>query len=78
MQFNQSKINEYVNELSYLTDLNTCIYFDGYQCSKHCKQCKGKIDDPSNIPPCNGKDFKTIVDSITDRLDLNQKGGEQA
>lgn len=77
MNLNQNKINEYVNDLAFLTDLDVCIYFDGYYCSKHCKECKGRIDDPSSEIPCQGKDYKTLVDNITDRLNLNERSKEQ-
>ena len=72
MEFNQSKINEYVSELSYLTDLKTCIYFDGYKCSKYNKECKGKPEDPSTIPPCNGKDYTTIPDKLNEKIENNK------
>ena len=63
----QAKINEYINELSYLTDLNTCIYFDGYGCSKYHKPCSGKKDQSNT--PCMNKDYKNIKDKLDEKAD---------
>lgn len=68
MEFNQSKIKEFEAELSYLTDLNVCIYFDGSKCSKYNKECSGRIDDPTVIPPCSGKDYKSLPDKLLDKM----------
>ncbi len=73
MNFNQSKVNEYIEELSYLTDLKTCIYFDGYKCTKLNKECKGILDDPTVIPPCNGKEYENITGKIEEKIEKPEK-----
>lgn len=57
----------YSESLSYLTDLNTCIYLDGNNiCTRYNKPCSGRKD-PNT--PCQNKDYKTTTDYISNKME---------
>ena len=59
----------YSESLSYLTDLNVCVFYDGNGCClKHNKLCNGKKD-PNN--PRQNKDYQTIGDKLANKIENN-------